>query len=363
MLPFELQRFAGEKTERATPRRRQELRKEGRVPRSAELTGAVAFLTVLVLLRMEGPTIWGEWLNVIEQGLSNAAGASPLTQADVRALLFTQVWTVVRLLLPLVGGALMVGLLAAFAQTGPIFTPNVLVPDLQRVQPLAGMARLWSARTLAEAVKSLLKLAIVSAVAYASVHQLESESVSLSTVPLEGMPALVGSLVFRLGIQIAVLMLLLAGVDFVYQRYEFERSIRMSREEIKEEAKSQEGDPQIRSKIRQRGRALAMRRMMQQVPTADVVVTNPTHFAVALKYVAKEMAAPIVLAKGQDELALRIRQAAEEANVPTVENRPLARALYETVDLGGAVPPSLFQAVAEVLAYVYRLKGIRTERG
>lgn len=361
MLDFQLQRFADNKTERATPRRRQEVRREGRIPRSSELTSAVAFAAVIVLLRVYGSTIWTQWLHMMQQGLSSAGTAS-ITEGSLRALFTAQVWTVFRLLIPLVGGTLLIGVAVAFAQTGPMFTTKTLIPDFQRIQPFAGLQRLWSAKTLAEAAKSLLKLAIVGAVIYASVHQIENQVAAMATIPLQGLPGMVGGMVFHLGIQTAVLMLLLAGLDFAYQRFEFERSIRMSKEEIKEEMKSQEGNPQIRSKIRQRGRALAMRRMMQQVPTADVVVTNPTHFAIALKYVAAEMAAPIVLAKGQDDMARRIRETAERAAVPMVENRPLARALYQAVDLGEAVPSELYQAVAEVLAYVYRLKG-GSERG
>ena len=354
MLRLQLQRFA-EKTERATPQRRREARQEGRLPKSSELTSAVALLGVLLAIRMWGPQVWGMWEDTMRTGLSGAVGI-PMTQTALPGLFDKYTWLLVKMLTPMLGVALVVGPLVAFAQVGPMFLPNLLTPDLKRIDPIAGLRRVWSLRSLMELVKSLLKLSIVGSVAYFATKGVQNQLQGLMTTAVVALPGIVGGMVFRLTIEVAVLMLLLAFLDFLFQRFEFERSIRMSRDEIKEEMKRQEGDPLIRSKIRQRGRALAMRRMMQDVPKADVIITNPTHFSVALQYDSTKMAAPVVLAKGADEIAWRIRQLADQAGIPRVENRPLAQALYRQVGVGEPIPQDLFQAVAEVLAYVYRLK-------
>lgn len=353
MRKFDLQRFAGEKTERATPQRRREAREEGRIPKSVELTSAVVLIAVLASLRAFGSTIWADWTDMVQRDLTHITTGS-FTQTDIKALLVDQTWQVVRLLAPLLGGALALGALTAFAQVGPVFLPKLLTPNFQRIDPLAGLKRMWSVRSAVEAGKSVIKLMVVGVLAYSAVRGIASEVGQLMNVDLASVPGIVAGMVFRLGLEIAALMLALAFLDFLFQRFEFERSIRMSREDIREEAKRQDGDPLVRARIRQRGRAIAMQRMMQNVPKADVVVTNPTHFAVALQYDATVMAAPTVLAKGQDEVARRIRAVATDAAVPTVENKPLAQSLYRTVDIGQQIPAELFQAVAEVLAHVYR---------
>ncbi|MBO9599372.1 MAG: flagellar type III secretion system protein FlhB, partial [Cohnella sp.] len=179
----------------------------------------------------------------------------------------------------------------------------------------------------------------------------------LATVPVKDIFGYVASLTIRLGIFVAALLFLLAIADYIYQKYEYEKKLKMSKQDIKDEHKNAEGDPLIKGKIKSRQRQMALMRMMQEVPNADVIITNPTHFAVALQYDGTKMDAPKVIAKGQDYLALRIREIAKEHNVITMENKPLARALYERTEIGDSVPADLFQAVAEVLAYVYRLKG------
>ncbi len=355
MLQLQLQRFAGEKTERATPQRRREARKQGNIPKSPDLTSAVALLAVLLALKWFGPHIWESWTGMLQSQLSNL-NSRDLTPEDLQGLAIQSTWQFLRMLAPIVGVALAVGLAVAFAQVGPVFVPRNLVPNLQRIQPIAGLKRILSLRTLAEAVKSALKLGTVGVIAYLATNKLAQQLDPLVRTDVASLPSVVGGMVFQLAIQIGVALLILAVLDYLFQRYEYEKSIRMSREEIKEEFKRQEGDPQIKSRIRQRGRALAMRRMMQEVPKADVVITNPTHFAVALRYSASEMSAPMVVAKGADEVAWRIRKIAEQHRVPCVENRPLAQSLYRTVDVGQVIPVELYQAVAEVLAYVYRLK-------
>jgi flagellar biosynthetic protein FlhB len=355
LLRLQLQRFASEKTERATPQRRREARKQGNIPKSPELTSAVALIAVLLALKWFGPHIWETWTGMLQNQLSSL-NARDLTENDLQGLAIHGAWLFVQSMAPVVGIALAAGLAVAFAQVGPVFIPRQLLPNWQRINPIAGWKRVWSLRTLAEAVKSALKLGTVGVIAYLATNRLTLQLDALMRTDVTALPLVVGGMVFQLAIQISVALLILAALDYLFQRYEYEKSIRMSREEIKEEFKRQEGDPQIKSRIRQRGRALAMRRMMQEVPKADVVITNPTHLSVALRYNASEMSAPTVVAKGADEVAWRIRKIAEQHNVPCVENRPLAQSLYRTVDVGEVIPVELYQAVAEVLAYVYRMK-------
>ena len=362
MLAFDLQRFAGEKTERATPQRRREARREGQVARSAELTSALTMLTGVILLRMTGPKFWDTWMNAMTKSFSSAGSVDLAKQGQVLGLMHQNLRLMLGLLGPLFGAVMVVGAATGFAQTGPMFLPNLLLPKFSRLNPIEGFKRIFSVRGLVEAGKSLLKLVIVGVVVYAATQGVIDKVVMLTQTQVQTLPAFVGQIVFKLAIEIGILFVLLAFLDYLFQRFEFEKSIRMSREEIKQEHRNQEGDPLIRSQLRQRGRALAMRRMMQDVPKADVVVTNPTHFAVALRYDASTMTAPQVIAKGQDEMARRIRETARQAGVPLMENKPLAQALYREVEIGTEVPAELFRAVAEVLAAVYRLRDGRVRR-
>ncbi|SFU75355.1 flagellar biosynthesis protein FlhB [Alicyclobacillus macrosporangiidus] len=355
MVPFTLQRFAEERTERATPRRRAEVRRQGRVPHSPELSGAIALLAGVLSLFAFGSQIWNEAVSTMASGLAQNPPAD-WTPTGIRALFAHALGHVVRMVLPVSGIALAAGLATAFAQVGALFVPKLLLPDLRRIDPLAGLRRLWSARTLVEAAKSVLKLALVGGIAYMGANDAAGVVARLGGVDPARLPGAVGQLALRLAVEIAAAFAALALLDWTWQRFEFERSIRMTRQEVREEFRQQEGDPQIRQRIRQRARALAMRRMMQNVPKADVVVTNPTHYAVALRYDPATMTAPRVVAKGQDDLARRIRSLARTHGVPVVENRPLAQTLYRTVEVDEVIPRELYQAVAEVLAYVYRLR-------
>lgn len=355
VLQLNLQRFAGEKTERATPQRRREVRREGRIPRSAELTSTVTLLAVILGLRIYGGRIWSGWQTLMSTDFAHAQ-TTDLTQQQVSYLMTTQTWDVLKLVLPLLVMGFLAAAITGFAQVGAVFLPNQIVPDFKRVNPFSGMRRLVSTRSLVEALKSMLKLVLVGVVAYSVVRGAVHTVAELMNVDVASYPRIVGGLVFRMIIEIVALMLVLAAFDYAYQRYDFEKSIRMSIEEIKEEHKRTEGDPVVRGQIRKRGYAISRSRMMKAVETADVVVTNPTHFAVALVYDLNRASAPIVVAKGQDELALKIRQRAEEFEVPVVENRPLARALYDQVEIDTVIPEDLYKAVAEVLAYVFSLK-------
>jgi flagellar biosynthetic protein FlhB len=360
LLSIQLQRFAGssssgEKTERATPRRRQEARREGNVPKSVELSAAIGLLGAMVVLRIVGGKVWGAWMEMFRHDIANAAAVHMTVEAVIE-MLSSQVGYVIGGLLPVVLVAFGLSILAGFVQVGPLFVPKLLLPKLNRISPISGVQKLFTARTLVESLKSILKLAIVVGVAYYFIHKVIESIAVLPNTSVSVLVPAVGGIVFQLGLAVSLLMLGLAGLDFFFQRYEYEKNLRMTKQEVKDEYRQMEGDSRVKASIRRRGRALALRRMMQEVPKADVVITNPTHYAVALRYEVEKMSAPRVIAKGQDHLALRIREIAAASEVPIVENRPLARTLYTSVELGDAIPPELYQAVAEILAYVYALK-------
>jgi flagellar biosynthetic protein FlhB len=257
---------------------------------------------------------------------------------------------------PLFGVAMIVGLIVNFVQVGwkPSFKP--LKPKFSRLNPIQGFKKLFSPRSLIELFKAMIKVAIISAIIYQYLSkEIENIFLLLDMSIMESV-RYIGNLAINIGLKIGMFFIFMAVADYAYQRYEHEKSLKMTKEEVKEEHKMSEGNPQVKSKIRQKMREVSMRRMMQDIPKADVVITNPTHYAIAIQYDADVASAPIVLAKGVDYLAQRIKSVAQENEIQMVENRPLARALYQTVDIGQEVPPELYQAVAEVLAFVYGLK-------
>ena len=253
--------------------------------------------------------------------------------------------------------AVVAGLFSTYYQVGFLLTAKPLMPKLSKINPLAGAKQMVSLRSMVEMVKSVLKLIIVGFMVYSSLWGEKETLLTLAQMEPLQIFKFTASVTLSLGVKIAALLLVLAIFDYMYQKYEHEKSIKMSKQDIKDEHKKSEGDPLIKGKIREKQRRMAIRRMMQNVPKADVVITNPTHFAVALQYDASKMDAPVVLAKGMDYVALRIRELAKENGVTIMENKPLARALYDRAEIGDAIPADLFQAVAEVLAYVYKLKG------
>ena len=357
-LRMNLQLFAGEKTEKATPKKRQEARKRGQVPQSMEVPSALVLLGTLLCLLALGSyyrdRVFGLFGAVLNGGL-----AMEITPGNVLSLFSGFVVQLMWLMAPIFAVALVMAVFAGYAQFGLLFTPAVLRPNLKRIDPITGFRNLFSWRSVAEFIKSTLKLILVGIVVYSLLWSERHRFLMLANVPVEEMFAYTVDLVVRLILFVAVLLFLLSIADYVYQRYEYEKSLRMSKQDIKDEHKQQEGDPLVRSRIRQKQRQIAMMRMMQEVPKADVVITNPTHYAVAMRYDGATMEAPKVVAKGADYLAIRIREIARAHDVAIVENRPLARTLYERTEVGDTIPADLYHAVAEVLAYVYRLKGKR----
>ncbi len=351
---LDLQLFNQEKTEEATPKRKEEARKKGQVAKSTEISSAFIILAAFLALKMLGPYIYFEITAYMRTMFTNLSTAD-FTITTVYALFLGFCIVFVKAMLPLMLVVLTISLAVNFLQVGFVLSFEPLMPQLDRINPIAGFQRLFSLRSIVEAVKSLFKIAIIGYFVYRFIMRETALVPQLIGADLTDSLRYSSGLVADLALQIGAVILVLAAMDYFYQWWEYNKSLRMSKQEVKEEFKQTEGNPQIKGKIRERQRAMAMRRMMQEVPKATAVITNPTHFAVAIRY-DKTMTAPEVVAKGQDFLAERIKQVARENRVAVVENKPLARALYATVEVGETIPPDLYQAVAEVLAYVFRLK-------
>jgi flagellar biosynthetic protein FlhB len=250
-----------------------------------------------------------------------------------------------------------IALMGNYLQIGLLFTGDPLLMKFSKLNPLEGAKKIFGLRAIVEFLKSMLKIIVVGVVVYITLSGQISQIMKLSHLSLENTLSYVASITVQLGLTIGLILVVIAIFDYAYQKYEHEKSLKMSKQDIKDEYKKSEGDPLIKGKIKERQRKLAMQRMMQDIPNADVVITNPTHFAIALKYNASAMEAPKVIAKGKDYVALKIKEIAKENGIVMMENKPLARALYNQVEVGASIPADLFQAVAEVLAYVYKIKG------
>jgi flagellar biosynthetic protein FlhB len=286
-------------------------------------------------------------------------GTMSFYPADLQALSAELIRAILLLLFPVLMCVFAVSILSHMAQTGMLFSVEVLKPDLSKISLLAGLRRVFSKQSLFELPKSLFKMLIVGGVAWSTFKKEWPRILLLTGQEPSLMFQSILSISCSLFLRTGLVMMLLAGLDYLFQRWTYEKGLRMSKEEVKEEMRSTEGDPLIKSRIRSIQRQLARRRMMAEVPKADVIITNPTHLAVALSYESKEMEAPKVVAKGAGWIAEKIKEIGRKHQVPIVENKPLAQILYKTVDLGRAIPSTLYQAVADILAYVYRIKNKR----
>lgn len=356
LLTLDLQFFAGEKTEKATPKRRQDARKKGQVLKSQDVSAALILLIGFLYLYMAAPSmqesIYGFFTETFEKNMF----IENVTIESVMQIYTKFLTELAMILLPILLLAAVVGIGANYLQFGMLFTMETLKFDLQKVNPIKGVKKIISVRAIANLVKSLLKITFIGAVTFIVLWINLENVLSLAfKKPIDSLTA-VAKLTGIMGIAAAIMLLIIAIFDYFYEKFEYEKSLKMSKQDIKDEYKNIEGDPKIKSRIKQKQREMAMRRMMQEVPQADVVITNPTHYAIALKYEEDEMDAPIVIAKGADFVAQKIKLIAKEHDIVMVENRPLARALYDQVDLGEPVPEEFFKAVAEILAYVYRIK-------
>ncbi|MBM7644371.1 flagellar biosynthetic protein FlhB [Scopulibacillus daqui] len=356
IFKLDLQFFSGEKTEKATPRKREETRKKGQTAKSADLNTAISllaiFLSFIFLAGIIGKKLFGMMFIIYKKDLAMA-----VTEENIHQLFTRLVIQTCFAVAPVFAVSLVIGVAGNLFQTRFIFSPSAVQFKLERINPLKGFKRIYSIKALVELIKSLLKIFSIGMITF-YVIWLNGEKIVLSIEkPVTEGLVLVGKVTLEMGLAASVFLIFLGALDYAYQKFDFEKSIRMSKQDIKDEYKKTEGDPLIKSKIKERQRQMAARRMMQEVPNADVIITNPTHFAVALKYTDGEMSAPMVIAKGADYLAFKIREIAKAHDIVIVEKRSLARALYQQLDAGDLVPEHFFKAVAEILAYVYRLKG------
>ncbi|MCX8052932.1 MAG: flagellar biosynthesis protein FlhB [Armatimonadetes bacterium] len=343
-----------DRTEAPTPRRRQEARQEGQVARSVELNSALILLASLVIIRLCGPLLAdrlrGTMIDAFTHFPKGDLTIGDVTSDLVRVLLEVGVMTA-----PIVIGVAVVGFLSSALQVGLTVSSKPLQMRGERLNPTPGIARMFSVRAGVECLKAIAKVSIVGYIVYTFIRDKYSDIASLVGGHYLTACSTIGKLTWELLLRASLAILVIAALDYMFQRFQHEKQLKMTKQEVKEDLKRTEGDPIVKSRIRQRQRAISQRRMMREVPKADVVITNPVHYAVALKYEAEKHAAPVVVAKGQRLVALKIREIAEENNVPIVENPPLARTLYRTVEIGDEIPAELYQAVAEILAYVYRL--------
>lgn len=359
-LPFayrvDLQFFSGEKTEKATPKKKDDARKKGQVAKSADLSPAIAMTSFFCLLLLLGSSMLGTFQNIMRESFVTYSGWQ-VNEENLKVIIVQLTYEAVKIVGPILGLAFLVAVVVNYMQVGWLFTTEPLQMKLEKLNPIEGAKRLFALRSLVELFKSLLKISAGIFVAYTILWNTKEELVQLSLKSLGAVLSFTSGEVVKLGVYLGLLLFVLAVLDYGYQRYEYEKNLRMSKQDLKDEHKQAEGDPLIKGKIRERQRSMAIRRMMQELPKADVIITNPTHFAVAIRYDASEMSAPTVVAKGQDYLALKIREVAKKHRIVTMENKPLARALYSQVEIGQQIPEELFKAVAEVLAYVYKLQG------
>ena len=361
LIPMRLQFFADEgadKTEEATPKKLQDARKEGQVARSQELSTAVMLLAFFVALKVFVGFIGTRFLGNFQE-IYQAIDVYALDEfgpamggAFMRDSLVDILW----ICLPVFAIAVVVAVVVTVAQVKWHVTAKPLQPKLSKFNPIKGFQRIFSKDKLFELIKDVIKIALIFYVAYSDLADAAGAVVALYDFSLEQAVVYVGDFVLDLGIKLSAIYLIIGFADFIYQKLKFKKDLMMSKQEVKDEYKQQEGDPQVKGKIKSKMREVSQRRMMQKLPEADVVITNPTHFACAIKYDKEVAEAPVLIAKGADYLAQKIKDAAKEHDIPIVENKPLARMLYYNVDLDSEIPTELYQMTAEVLAYVYRLK-------
>jgi flagellar biosynthetic protein FlhB len=344
-----------ERTEPATPRRRQEARENGHVARSADLNAALVLLGALLALNFFGDLVARALMDALRLSLERLAEFD-LTPENAYPLLLWTGLLCAQSLLPVLAVVFAVAVLANVVQVGVLVSARPLEPNLERLDPVEGMRRLLSLRGVARVGFTLVKAVAVGVTVWVTIRGEGLALLGVADLEVEGIAAYLARVLLLVGLRSALVLLALALLDYAYQRWQYEQDLRMSRQEIKEEMKRLEGDPQVRDRRRRAHRQLALQRMLQKVPKATVVITNPTHLAVALMY-TREMRAPRCVAKGAGPVALRIREIAAAHKVPVYERPPLAQALYRAVDVDRDIPPELYQAVAEVLAYVYRQSG------
>lgn len=358
-IKLNLSFFEGDKTEKPTARKMEKAVEQGQFAISQEIATAIIFIFGFISLRSFGKYMYEKSLELFYNNFMRISDIKQIFEISYITKLISFMFLKIMIIcLPIFAVIMILGLISNIAQVG--WHPNVklLKPKFSNFNPINGVKRLISFKSIIEFVKSLLKLVIIGFAIYSCLKGQISKIQTLLVMDLFLGFQYIGNLSMDIGIKVGLYFIVIAVLDYAYQRYSHIKKLKMTKQEVKDEYKMSEGDPQIKGKIKQKMREISMRRMMQEIPNADVIITNPTHYAVAIKYDSNKSIAPVVVAKGVDHLARRIKEIAKENNVEIVENKPLARALYNTVDVGKEIPQELYQAVAEVLAFVYKLRNI-----
>ena len=354
---FDLQRFAGgEKTEEPTAKKRADARKKGQVGRSQELNTAFVLLVGFFTLKLLWDSIYlsiASYTTYVFTNLNQSVDTENIIHIFIGIIV-----VLAKTAFPVMFAIMLIGLAINFFQVGLNFNTESIEFKLDKLNPINGFGRIFSKRSLVELAKSFFKILVIGFFLYRFIHEQILAMPQFMFFDLTTSLALVAEIIFQMAFIVIGVIMIMALMDYGYQKWQTTQDLKMTKQEVKDEMKQSEGDPQIKGKIRQKQRQMAMARMMKEVPKADVIVTNPTHYAIALSY-QQGMSAPLVVAKGQDLVAQRIKEIAREARVPIIENKPLARAICAAVQIGDVIPQELYQAVAEVLAYVYRLKHAR----
>jgi flagellar biosynthetic protein FlhB len=366
ILQYDLQFFAkdgpgGEKTEPATGKKLNDARKEGQTAKSKELVTSIMLLSLFLVIKFYIGNMGQQMILCFSKYYDQFAkvirnGEQGLRMQDCQLLVRTGLTDVLNLAVPFYIVAFVVAFLANALQQKWMITTKPLQPRLDKFNPVNGVKRLFNVKQLVQLGKQIAMLVAIGVVVYVTIKDKLAIILTFYNLSLTEVISIVGDLLIDLGLRISAIFLIIGIIDLFYQRWKFKEDMKMTKQEVKDEYKNQEGDPQVKSQIRRKMNEISRRRMMEALPEADVVITNPTHFAVALKYEANVGRAPVVIAKGADYLAQEIKERAREYNIEIVENKPLARILYHNVDVGAEIPPELYQAVAEVLAFVYQLK-------
>ena len=345
----------GDKTEKATPKKRRDERKKGNVFKSQDAVAVASLLGTFVTLWALTGMFADELAKFMALCLTTVGEESREVGSLSGELAVQGLVSVAKTVGPVAAVAILASVAATFAQTRFLFSTESLKPKFSRLNPLEGIKRLFSLKSIIETLKNLIKIVILLVIVFMSIRDMFLESSNYLYTDIGAAVAHLVEVAWGMVVRISIAFVAVAAMDFFYQWWDYERQMKMTKQEVKEEYKQMEGDPQVKGKIKEIQRRRAQQRMMQQVPGADVVIRNPTHFAVALRYKPEEDDAPIVLAKGQDNVALKIVEIAEQNNVAVIENVPLARALYAETELNQFIPPSLYEPVAEVLVYIFKL--------
>ncbi len=362
LLKYNLQYFAegagGEKTEEPTTKKLTDARKEGQVAKSTDLITAAALLALFLVLKIFGGLIGNGFIGSFLSAYNSieVIARDDFNHVTAQRLLQDVAFTIIKIVIPVFISAFIVAIIMNLFQVKWRPTGKPLQPKFNKFNPIKGFKKIFSKDKIVELVKEAVKIGVIIYIVYGTLNQNKDILYKLYDMELLQAVFLIGDIVINLGYKISIIFLLIGFADYIYQKFKFKKDMRMTKQEVKDEFKQAEGDPQIKSKIRGKMREASQRRMMQHLPEADVVITNPTHFAAAVKYDKEVSDAPILIAKGADYLAQKIKEIAEENSIEIVENKPLARMLYYNVEIGNEIPPELYQMTAEVLAYVYNLK-------